>query len=268
MRERARASTGPGVSERGSGHNHPVATDTGPEGAQYGAMRWNAPLSEPHAARLLDLLDLRSPGSILDLGCGWGELLLRAVERSPEHTVGVGVDSDHAVLERGRDVAGARGLDRRVEFVCGDAADYTTAADRVICIGSSQALGGTAAALSELASRVRVGGRLLFGDGCWEQPPSAPAAEIFGQEVLALTAILGHACDAGWRILSSTTADQQEWDEFEESWRAGREQWVAEHSADPRARPIAEELRARREEYERVYRGVLGFCYLVLAREE
>jgi cyclopropane fatty-acyl-phospholipid synthase-like methyltransferase len=231
-------------------------------------MRWNTPLSESHAARLLDLLDLRSPGSILDLGCGWGELLLRAVQRSPEHTVGVGVDSDDAALERGRGLARARGFDRRVEFVHSDAADYTMAADRVICIGSSLALGGTATALSALALRVRAGGRLLFGDGCWEQPPSAPAAEIFGQEVLALTAILGHACDAGWRMLSSTTADQEEWDEFEDSWRAGREQWVAEHRADPRAQRIADELRARREEYERVYRGVLGFCYLVLARED
>ncbi|MEU4401729.1 SAM-dependent methyltransferase, partial [Micromonospora orduensis] len=47
--------------------------------SRYARMRWNTPLSEEHAALLLRRLDVRPGARVLDLGCGWGELLLRAV---------------------------------------------------------------------------------------------------------------------------------------------------------------------------------------------
>jgi trans-aconitate methyltransferase len=50
--------------------------------ARYAAMRWNTPLSESHAEELLDHLDLPEATSVVDLGCGWGELLLRAAARA------------------------------------------------------------------------------------------------------------------------------------------------------------------------------------------
>src|SRR5437763_13329002 len=70
-----------------------VAPD--PESAEviYGRMRWNTPLSENHADLLLDRMRLAEGDQILDLGCGWGELLLRAVARVPDAT-GTGVDHD------------------------------------------------------------------------------------------------------------------------------------------------------------------------------
>ncbi|MGH3717034.1 MAG: SAM-dependent methyltransferase, partial [Micromonosporaceae bacterium] len=46
---------------------------------RYARMRWNTPLSEEHAELLLSRLDLAPGVRVLDLGCGWGELLLRAV---------------------------------------------------------------------------------------------------------------------------------------------------------------------------------------------
>ena len=51
-------------------------------GSRYARMRWNTPLSAEHADLLLGQLDLRPVRArlrIADLGCGWGELLLRAV---------------------------------------------------------------------------------------------------------------------------------------------------------------------------------------------
>jgi cyclopropane fatty-acyl-phospholipid synthase-like methyltransferase len=50
--------------------------------ALYARMRWNAPLSEQHADLLMDRLDLRPGLHVADLGCGWGELLLRVAGRS------------------------------------------------------------------------------------------------------------------------------------------------------------------------------------------
>jgi SAM-dependent methyltransferase len=228
-------------------------------------MRWNTPLSSDHAEILLARLELGSAQSVLDLGCGWGELLLRAVDAG--HTTdgnqitAVGVDIDAAALARGRSLARARGA--QVSFIQGAATEWKGEADRVICIGAAHAFGGSAAALSALRRHVRPGGRLLYGDGCWERRPTTAASALFG-EVLELHEIVRHALEAGWRLLHLSTADQGEWDDFESTWRSGREAWLLAHPGEPAAGAVREELDGRIIEYVGAYRGVLGFCYLVL----
>ena len=235
------------------------------EQARYAGMRWNTPLSEAHAAVLLDRLAVRPGDVVLDLGCGWGELLLRAVAGAAEAR-GIGVDTAVGLLERGRALAAERGLDRRLRFAEGTAEDWKEPADRVLCVGASHAWGSSELALAELAKLVRPGGRLLFGDGCWERPLTGAAWGLFGASVRPLAEIVGHAVAAGWRVLDLSTADQREWDEFESTWRAGREDWLWANPHDPRAPSVRAELDARLAEYVGVYRGVLGFCYLVLSR--
>jgi hypothetical protein len=154
----------------------------------------------------------------------------------------------------------------RVIFVSADASTWTEPADRVICIGASQAWGGSAEALRILPQIVRPGGRLLFGDGCWEQPPTAAAARLFGESVLGLTDLVNEAMQTGWRVLHLSTADHREWDDFESTWRAGREHWLLAHPTDHRSTSIRTELDNRLHEYVTLYRGVLGFAYLVMTR--
>jgi SAM-dependent methyltransferase len=240
------------------------------EQARYGGLRWNTPLSPAHAELLLERLDVRPGQSVLDLGCGWGELLLLAVARanskSGEPCAGTGVDLDQALLQQARARAQELGLADQVQFVAERAETWKQPADRVLNIGSAHAWGDTARALTALAELVPAGGRLLHGDGYWESPPGPQAIELFGDGVLALEDAVAHARAQGWRVLHLSTADQREWDEFESGWRAGRDQWVTAHPDDPQARKLAAELDARTDEYINVYRGVLGFCYLVLGR--
>ncbi|GAB3878091.1 class I SAM-dependent methyltransferase [Kibdelosporangium lantanae] len=223
-------------------------------------MRWNTPLSETHADLLLDRLD--PGGRVVDLGCGWGELLIRAVERSGGQ--GVGVDNDPVVLARGRAAVRERGV--AVEFVEAEAASWSGTADRAICVGSSHAYGGTRAALEDLAKVVTPGGRLLFGDGFWQSPPTPAALEIFGDETLTLAELADTARAAGWRVLHLSTADQLEWDDFESTSRAGWQEWLLANPADPRADETREWLDTREHQYLRTYRGVLGLAYLVLGK--
>jgi cyclopropane fatty-acyl-phospholipid synthase-like methyltransferase len=234
------------------------------EQARYARMRWNAPLSENHAARLLERLDVGGGQAVLDLGCGWGELLLRTV--GGRGARGTGVDTDASLLERGRAAAAARGLVDRVTFVHGRAEEWRQPADRVLCIGAAHAWGGARRALPALARLVKPGGRVLFGDGVWESPPTSPARELFGDDVLPEPELQRLVAAAGWRVLSRSRAGLDEWDEFEDAWRAGREEWRLAHAGDPRAAAIAAELASRLTEYVDVYRGVLGFTYLVLTR--
>ncbi|MEV4050542.1 class I SAM-dependent methyltransferase [Amycolatopsis sp. NPDC049688] len=225
-------------------------------------MRWNTPLSEPHAELLLDRMALDG-GHLVDLGCGWGELLLRAAARAPGlHATGI--DTDEVSLARGRAAAGSRGL--AVDFLESDAATWDEPAERAFCIGAAHVFGSTKAALEGLARIVRPSGRLLYGDGFWAAPPGPAAREIFGPDLLTLPDLLAAATGAGWHVLHFSVADQREWDDFESTSRAAWAEWAAAHPADPRAGAVREWLDRRLREYVTQYRGVLGFTYLVLGR--
>lgn len=140
------------------------------------------PLSEDHADRLVKFAS-RDIGSVVDVGCGWAELLLRVVARAPE-AHGVGIDLDQTAIEHGRSSAALRHLDSRVDLRVGDAAE--TLGDRVdaaICIGASQIWGAPVeqalpldyrAALRALRSLLTDGGRLVYGEAVWSRSPPQP----------------------------------------------------------------------------------------------
>jgi hypothetical protein len=64
-------------------------------------LTFHGPLSEGRAARLTERLARTDPRTVLDIGCGWGELMLRILEAVPEAT-GLGLDTDEGDLARGR----------------------------------------------------------------------------------------------------------------------------------------------------------------------
>ena len=226
--------------------------------ARYSQMLWNAPLSVEHSDLLLRRLNVQPDSQLLDLGCGWGELLIRAggpaasaLTPTPACWFAAGRERPKprqpSCLSRPRPLPGSE------------------PADRLICVGASHAFGDRQHAFESLALLVRPGGRLLFGDGFWERSPTAELAEMF-DDVEDLTAVVGHAIAAGWRVLHLSTADQREWDDFESTWRAGRQQWLLDHGDDARSADVRQTLDAQLSDYVSGYRGVLGFCYLVLGR--
>jgi SAM-dependent methyltransferase len=251
----------PGVTD-----DEAAAVPADPDDALYTRMRWNVPLSPEHAELLLDRLALRPGQRLADLGCGWGALLRAAVARAGEGAAGLGIDTVRAALDRGRAEVARAGLPAgSVEFTEADVASWRGHCDRALCLGASHAFGGTIPMLRALAKVVPPGGRALVGDGFWERDPSAAAVELFGDYVRPLPGLLEECRAAGWRVIHLSTADQREWDDFESTFRAGRQEWLLASPDDPRAGEIRGWLDAREREYLNVYRGVLGYAYLVLA---
>jgi cyclopropane fatty-acyl-phospholipid synthase-like methyltransferase len=242
--------------------------------ARYAKLTWNAPLSEQHADELLTHLSLGPDTSLVDLGCGWGELLLRAAWRGtglattaqPVTATFTGVDTDASALARGRRAAERRALKEHVSFVEQPADAWRETRDRAICIGSSHTLGGSRAMLERLAEVVPQGGRVLVGDMCWERTPTDAAHDMFGDEVPRLADFVDMCRETGWQVLHLSTCDQREWDDFESRHRAGLREWLLANPESPKAKEVKEQQDARERDYIGTYRGVLGFVYLVLAR--
>lgn len=221
----------------------------------HSGLTFNAPLSEERSGELVTALPISPGHHVLDLGCGWGELLLRILASHPA-TTGTGVDADRHALDRGVRLAAQRALHGRVEFVEADAATFVDQADVVICVAASHSFGGPRDALNALRECVAPGGRVLYGDGFWASPPSPAALEALG-DLPTLDDVVAAAHAAGFRIEQEDESTRTEWDAFERSWREG-----LEASADPAAVEFAAK---RRDEYENGYRDAVGFCWLVLA---
>jgi SAM-dependent methyltransferase len=238
-------------------------------------LAFHGPLSEARAARLTERLTLGSPVTVLDIGCGWGELMLRILAAAAAAT-GVGIDVNDADLARGRDNARVRGLSGRAGFVQESGIGTSRGpADVVLCLGASHALseaqppGQTAAALRVLRRLVTPGGRVLLGEGIWQRSPTATelAAMWPGMttgELLDLPGLVDVAVDAGFRPAWIETASLEEWEEFESGYQCDEEEWLAGHQDHPMANEIRKQLDEHRSYWLRGYRGVLGLAYLTL----
>ncbi|MCH7230289.1 methyltransferase domain-containing protein [Glycomyces sp. L485] len=238
--------------------------------ARYGHLDFNSPIAPWRADRLVAGLAEAGPGTIVDIGCGWGELLLRLAEAIPAAKA-TGIDPDAELLERGRAKAAARGLDGRVTFAECRGREWTETADLVVCIGASHAFGGSAKALTELYRIVRPGGRLVFGDGFWERVPTDAQLEHMWpgtttEECLELADLVDVGISAGFRPLRIETVERSEWDDFESGAGADKENWLLANPGAPQAAQIRALADQNRNWWLRGHRNLLGFAYLTLGR--
>ncbi|MFE7211515.1 SAM-dependent methyltransferase [Streptomyces sp. NPDC001698] len=242
-------------------------------------LTFHGPLSEDRAARMIRRLTSpagpAAPTTVLDIGCGWGEFMLRLLEAMPGAT-GVGVDLLEEDLARGRASAESRGLAERARFVQESAVDTSLGpADLVLCLGASHALSEarppehTTAALHALRRLVTPGGRVLLGEGFWQRPPApgelaAMWPDASASEFHHVADLVDLAVAAGFRPAWIETASDDEWEEFESAYQSDVEEWLATHPDHPLAKETRDRVDRHRGMWLRGYRGVLGMAYLTL----
>ena len=236
-----------------------------------------SPLSEQRAGRLVTFLAHGlGDGLVLDVGCGWAELLLRVVAAAPSCR-GIGVDTDEAAITHGRGLVDQRGLAGRATLVHGEAKDLSQRADALLCVGASQIWGPPvedcqpldyAAALAAIRGTVPRGARVVYGESIWSRPPTTAAVSPLAgrfDELVPLPELVEFAVAHSFMPMAVHQASTDEWDTFESGYGACYARWLAEH--DPN-HPDAESVRAsaarQRKAYLSGYRGILGMAYLEL----
>ncbi|WP_291279076.1 methyltransferase domain-containing protein [Galactobacter sp.] len=242
----------------------------------YDDLTFLSPLSDERAASLVGFIADAHPDTVLDIGCDWGELLLRSLAAVPEAR-GLGVDLESQHLEDARRRAVERGLADWASFDARDARTFTGSFDAVVCIGASQIWGPQVdeeqpldytAALVALRQLLPAGGRLVYGEAVWSVPPTAAAMSALGgrpDEYLAVDSVVALARQHGFSVANVEVATQGEWDAFEAGFRAGFEHWIHAHPADHEdQQEVHRQLQDQRDRYMNGYRGVLGMAYLSL----
>ena len=127
---------------------------------------------------LLARVDAVDPDTVVDLGCGPGNLTALLVERWPGARV-VGLDSSAEMIEK------ARATTPAVDFRVADLRDWATGADQVDVLVSNATLQwvpGHLELLPDLVARVKAGGWLAFQvPGNFEEPSHTIRAELAAQ---------------------------------------------------------------------------------------
>ncbi|MEU8826333.1 class I SAM-dependent methyltransferase [Streptomyces sp. NPDC048636] len=226
-----------------------------------------APLADATVERLLERA-VTDGARVLDLGCGRGEWLRRALELRPK-AVAEGVDTDGAVLALGRAEARERGVADRLELHEADAAAFGAPHrfGTVLSVGAVHAFGGLLPTLAAARRHLAPGGQVLIGDGFWEREPGAAALDALDavpDDYADLAATVDRVVADGWTPVHGHVSTVQEWDDYEWSWTGSLERWALDHPDDPGAGAAHAAAAEHRDAWLKGYRGTLGFLTLLL----
>ncbi|MFR0357433.1 SAM-dependent methyltransferase [Streptomyces sediminimaris] len=225
-----------------------------------------SPLGDDSVRRLLERALPTGEERVLDLGCGGGEWLLRALATRPGvRTEGVDVSED--ALEQAAAAARDRGLRDRLVLHHRKAEEFVSDKpfDVVVSVGAAHAFGGLLPTLAAARSHLAPGGRVLVGDGFWERPPSQEAVEMLGDFADLATTVERVVAD-GWTPVDGHVSTREELDDYEWSCWGSLAGWALDHPGDADGAQALETATVRRTEWLRVYRDTLGFLCLVLRR--
>ncbi|MFI8851887.1 SAM-dependent methyltransferase [Streptomyces sp. NPDC053499] len=225
-----------------------------------------APLDDSSVDRLLARAVVRDNARVLDLGCGEGAWLIRALGQRPGVTA-AGVDVSAEALERARRAAEEAGVDGRLTLHCGEAAAFEAPHlfEAVLSVGVAHAFGGLLPTLDAALRHLAPGGTVLVGDAYWEREPSRWARETLG-EYEDLAGTVEKVTAEGWTPVYAHVSTRHELDDYEWNWTGSLSRWALDHPGHPDS---AEALRAaarHRDEWLRGYRESFGFVCLVLRR--
>ncbi|SDH06797.1 Methyltransferase domain-containing protein [Sinosporangium album] len=241
------------------------------------------PVSEDSVDRLLRRARLKPGARVLDLGCGLGAWVLRALELHPD-AVGHGVDVSAPHIAEAQDRAKDRGLDARAAFQAADARAFTSRQpyDLVMCVGLSDAFGGLRRNLDHLRPLVAPGGVALVGEPFWEREPDERALAALGVEASTHTGLAGTVdrfAAAGWAPVHAHISSAAEWDDFQWACVGALARWGLDAAAPSAPAGVGSRdiLRTARDGQEilrymadyrdtwlRAWRGTLGFATFLL----
>ena len=211
---------------------------------------------------LVARVSAQRPGTVVDLGCGPGNLTLTLAERWPTARI-QGIDSSEAMIRA------ARGTDR-VRFAVGGIEEWAAGTDRadvVVANASLQWVPGHLELLGALKERVAEGGWLAFQvPGNFDEPSHAIRRELaalpeYAEHVDGVAVASSHDPRDYHRVLASDGWQVDAWETTYLHELTGVDPvfaWVSGTGARPTLQALPEELRGT---FEAEFRRRLAEAY-------
>jgi SAM-dependent methyltransferase len=208
------------------------------------------PFSATKLALVGELCGLDRSSSVLDLGCGKGELLC---SWAATHGVsGLGVDANPAFIECARARAAELGVTDRVVFDQRDATGFEADErfDVTACIGATWVGGGTTGTVDLLRRATKEDGLVLVGELFFhERPPGGETDRAAEADTGTLAETVEHLDATGASDIDMGLASTDDWDRYQASQWHNVATWLDEHGDHPQA----DEFRRTNDEWKRAY---------------
>lgn len=209
----------------------------------------------------MDLLHLTAESTVLDIGSGKAELIIRLIERYQVSALGLELDASY--VEEAHTQAAVRIPGGRLELRECDALTFDPGAqvfDLASCVGACHIYGSLRLTLEHLARFVRPGGKVLVGDGYWKQEPAQEylaALQTTRDELQTHADNVAAGFSLGLTPMYASVCNEDEWDRFE--WLHLHERYAYRKPDDPGMADLIAKLHAWRDIYLRWGRDTLGF---------
>jgi SAM-dependent methyltransferase len=193
--------------------------------------RTHNPLTEEQFACLGAALGLPAGASILDLGCGSGEMLCTWAR--DYGVTGTGIDIYPGFIASAVARAEELGVSGAVWFVASDAAGYVAGepVDVAACVGATWIGGGVPGTLALLRQSLKPGGTLLVGEPFWRTVPTSPQVLAWSgaqsaDDFLTLPALLASFSTQGYDVVEMVCATEESWDRYTASQWLNMRRWA------------------------------------------
>ena len=222
------------------------------------------PTSPEKVLQVGQAIGLKEGDRVLDMGCGFGELLVLWAERFGIR--GVGVEVRSYACDRAREKIEARGLADRLEIVCRGGADHPVppnSYDAIICLGATFIWDGFRGTIRHLKPGLRPGGHLVIGEPYWRHsqvPPEMAEKEKIHHEHELWKMVQEEALTLKYLVRASET----DWARYEAGDWLGLVDWLANHPDHPDRPAIREHFLREQEAYLRSGREYIGWAIYVL----
>jgi cyclopropane fatty-acyl-phospholipid synthase-like methyltransferase len=248
--------------------NHPLNQLLTYGTLSHSSLPYNNPLSIAKIEEVIELLGFSDQATVLDIGSGRGELLVRLIERYQVRALGL--DLDTSDMQYAHEQAASRIPPGRLELRECDATMFEPEPDSfdlAICLGACHISGGFRPTLKRLERAARPGGKVLIGDCYWKQEPAQEylaALEATRDEYQTHAENVATGVSLGLIPMYACVANEDEWDRFE--WLQMHEQFALRQPDDPELPAAIARIHAWREIYLRWGRDTLGFGFYLFQK--
>ncbi len=223
------------------------------------------PVDETKLEQLYDLLELKRNATVIDFGCGKGEMLIRLVEKYD--IKGLGIDKSPYCVREAEKRKRQRVPEADLRFLEMDGVQYKPetgeSSDLAMCIGATWIYGSYRNTVRALGEMTRSSGFVMVGEPFWRTNPPHEYLQSVGLSADSFDTHHGNVTTGeseGLRLVCTLVSSEEDWDRSEGlHWYTAAE-YALTHPRDPDVKELLARDSKERESYLRWGREVLGWA--------
>jgi SAM-dependent methyltransferase len=226
-----------------------------------------SPTSPEKIIEIGQILDLSSDSSVIDFGCGYGEVLrLLSLNFG---TKGIGIDAHEFLCKEAVRINKEKGVEHLITIVSGDAGKYDVPDEKfdvAMCLSASFAFGGFRGTIKRLKDYINPMGSIVVAEPCYLDTDIPEELVEYEGKLSTEYELLQMIYQEDLELVYIFHSSNDEWDRYVSSGWHSFYQWVRQSPEDPEAIEAAKGSHRSQEMYIRYRRKYERHVMFILQR--